>query len=113
MTAIKVPHLNVHNPHWKPLPEYGGHKAILYESDDGSRVAATFRESGKFTFEYPFDELVYVVEGSLTATVHGGETIDLVKGDVAYFREGMIVDFDMSADFQDVTCLMSRGPVRY
>jgi uncharacterized cupin superfamily protein len=45
--------------------------------------------------------------------VHGGETFTLSKGDVGYFREGTTVDFDFSADFSDITCLIGDREVRW
>lgn len=98
---------------WVPLPEFGGHEAIIYRSPDGKRVAAAFRESGHSSFTYPFDEFVVVTSGSLTVHVQGGETFTLSKGDVGYFRQGTKVEFDFSADFSDVTCLIGDEPVRW
>jgi uncharacterized cupin superfamily protein len=93
--------------------EFGGSEWVFYRSPDGTRVAAAFRESGRHTFEYPFDEFVYVLRGHTTVTVHGGETFVLSAGDVAYFLEGMTVDFDMSDDFEDITFLVSDKPVSW
>jgi uncharacterized cupin superfamily protein len=98
---------------WVALPEFGGAEAILYRSPDGKRVAAAFRESGKATFTYPFDEFLYVTSGSVKVRVHGGETFELATGDVAYFLEGTTVDFDFSSDFSDVTMLVADHEVKW
>jgi uncharacterized cupin superfamily protein len=98
---------------WVELPEFGGKEAIIYRSPDGKRVAAAFHETGKASFTYPFDEFLVVTSGTVTVTVHGGETFALAKGDVGYFREGTTVDFDFSADFSDITCLMADHEVRW
>jgi len=98
---------------WEPLPEFGGSEAIIYRSPDGRRVAAAFRESGRASFTYPFDEFLVVTSGSVTMSVRGGETFTLRTGDVAYLRQGLTVDMEFSADFSDVTCLMGEEPVRW
>lgn len=113
MSDSSVPHFSALTPQWEPLPEYNGHQAVLYRSEDGRRIAATFRESGTFTFEYPADEFVYVIAGTARAAVRGGDVIDLGPGDAAYFREGQVVDFTMSDDFHDITCLISDTPITY
>ena len=106
-------HLRQQDLHWVPLPEFGGQEAIIHRSGDGKRVAAAFRESGKSSFTYPFDEFLVVTSGSLTVHVHGGETFTLRQGDVAYFHQGTAVDFEFSKDFSDITCLMGDEPVRW
>jgi len=98
---------------WVDLPEFGGREAIIYRSEDGKRVAAAFHESGRASFTYPFDEFLVVTSGSVTVHVHGGDTFTLGTGEVGYFREGTTVDFDFSADFSDITCLMSDHEVRW
>ena len=109
----RIPHGPLESFEWVALPEFGGREAIIYRSPDGRRVAAAFEESGKATFTYPFDEFLVVTEGTATIAVHGGETIHLKKGDVAYIREGTTVDFEFSDDFADVTCLMADHEVKW
>lgn len=104
-----VPRFSVDRAPWQPYPEFGGSKAVLYRSPDGRRVLSTVRESGRFQFEYPFDEAVYVIAGTASVQVVGGEAFVLNPGDLAYFRTGQIVDFDLSHDFQDIACLMFDG----
>lgn len=110
---IDVPRGSVKDLHWVPLPEFGGAEAVIYRSADGKRVAAAFRESGKATFTYPFDEFLQVTPGKVKVSVHGGDTFELVAGDVAYFREGITVDFDFSKDFADVTMLVADHEVKW
>lgn len=98
---------------WVDLPEFGGREAIIYRSPDGRRVAAAFHESGKATFTYPFDEFLVVTSGSVKVRVHGGETFTMTAGEVGYFHEGTTVDFDFSADFSDITYLVSDHEVRW
>ena len=109
----KVPHGPLSSFKWVELPEFGGREAIIYRSADGKRVAAAFEESGKATFTYPFDEFLVVTSGTARIQVHGGETLELKKGDVAYLREGTSVDFEFSHDFADVTCLMADHEVKW
>jgi mannose-6-phosphate isomerase-like protein (cupin superfamily) len=111
--TTRIPHGPLDSFDWVDLPEFGGREAIIYRSPDGRRVAAAFQESGKATFTYPFDEFLVVTAGLATLKVHGGETITLRKGDVAYLREGTKVDFDFSADFADITCLMADHEVKW
>jgi hypothetical protein len=108
-----IPHGPPSSFEWVDLPEFGGREAIIYRSPDGKRVAAAFQESGKATFTYPFDEFLVVTSGTARIQVHGGETIELKQGDVAYIREGTTVDFEFSKDFSDITCLMADDEVKW
>jgi len=112
-TQARIPHGPLSSFKWVDLPEFGGREAIIYRSPDGKRVAAAFEESGKATFTYPFDEFLVVTSGTAKIKVHGGETIELKKGDVAYLREGTSVDFEFSKDFSDITCLMADHEVKW
>jgi uncharacterized cupin superfamily protein len=109
----QVPHGPLSSFKWVDLPEFGGREAIIYRSPDGKRVAAAFEESGQATFTYPFDEFLVVTSGTAKIKVHGGETIELKQGDVAYLREGTSVDFEFSKDFSDITCLMADHEVKW
>jgi quercetin dioxygenase-like cupin family protein len=60
-----------------------------------------------------FDEFLYVTSGSARVTVRGGPAFTLQKGDVAYFEKGATVDFEFSADFEDVTMLVDDQPVSW
>ena len=111
--AADVPHGNVSQLNWVSLPEFGGKEAIIYRSPDGKRVAAAFHESGSPSFTYPFDEFLIVTSGSVKVHVHGGSTFTLLKGEVAYFREGMSVDFQFSDDFSDITSLVADHEVKW
>lgn len=64
-TNLHVPRGAPADFEWVPLPEFGGEEAIIYRSPDGRRVAAAFRESGRATFTYPFDEFLVVTSGSV------------------------------------------------
>jgi len=110
---VTVPHFNVRTAEWTPLPELGGHEAILYRSEDGRRLAGSFRESGRHTMTMPFDEFIYVVAGTTTISVAGGDTVRLGVGDCCYLKEGMEVTFDHSQDFHDVTVLISDRSIEY
>ena len=96
---------------WQPLPEFGGHQAILYQSEDRLRVAGSFRESGTHRMVMPFDEFVYVVAGSVTISVEGGTSFQAKTGTAFYVRQGMYVTWEMSDDFHDVTVLVSDQPI--
>lgn len=111
--SLDVPHGKPSDFKWVALPEFGGKEAIIYRSPDGKRVAAAFQESGKATFTYPFDEFLVVTSGSVKASVHGGDPFRLSKGEIAYFREGMTVDLEFSADFSDITYLVSDREVKW
>lgn len=106
-------HSSLERLHWAELPEFGGMEAIIHRSQDGRRVAAAFRETGKASFTYPFDEFLYVTSGSAAVKVHGAGVFTLRQGDVAYFREGTAVEFDFSKDFSDVTMLVADHEVRW
>jgi len=110
---LLVPHEKLAELTWTALPEFGGKQAIIYRSVDGTRVAAAFRESGSATFKYPFDEFVVVIAGAVRVRVHGGPSFTLKKGEVAYFREGMMVDFNFSPDFEDATFLVANHRISW
>ena len=102
-----APHFNVHTTNFEPLPEFGGSKAILYHSPDGTRLAGSFRESGTHQFVMPFDEFIYVVAGGVKITITDGESFNLGVGDTCYLKQGQDVLFEMTDDFHDVTVLIS------
>lgn len=111
--AHPVPHFNVHTTEFEPLPEFGGGQAILYRSPDGQRLAGSFRESGQHAMLMPFDEFIYVVGGSMRITVDGGDEVSMAAGDACYLRAGQHVAFDQSADFHDVTVLISDDEISF
>lgn len=102
-----VPHFTVATTPHDPLPEYGGSKAILFQSEDGKRMAASFHESGTARMTMPFDDFSYVVAGTGKITVDSGEPITVTTGDAFYLKQGQDVQFDLSDDFHVVTMLMS------
>jgi uncharacterized cupin superfamily protein len=103
-----VYHSSVKNLNWVALPEFGGAQAIIYRSSDGKRIVAAFRESLSQTFTFTFDEFVQVTAGSCKMKIHGGPTLSLVKGDVAYVHEGTTADLEFSRDFEDIGVLTSE-----
>ena len=109
----EVHHLNVHTSDFEPLPQFGGAQAILYESPDGTRIAGSFRESGKHTALLTYDEFLYVISGTVAVTVNGGERQEFGVGDALYLRQGQTVDFEMSDDFQDVAVLISDEAISF
>ena len=111
--SVRIPHGKPADFNWVALPEFGGREAVIYRSPDGRRVAAAFEESGKESFTYPFDEFLMVTAGTVKIKVHGGETLLLSKGDVAYIPEGSAVDFVFSKDFADITCLTADHVVKW
>ena len=111
VSTTDVPHGRLEDFKWVPLPQAGGSQAIIYRSPDGKRVAASFKESGKGTFTYPFDEFFYVISGRIKVTVHGGPTFEVKQGEVSYIRQGQTIDFEFSKEsgkgFQSVAYLAS------
>lgn len=111
MSNIKIPRLNVHNADWQPMPQYGGHQAEMYRSEDGRRISGTYKESGTHKMVMPFDEFVYVLAGSVKISVEDGESFTATPGDAFYIRQGWDVTWEMSEDFHDVTVLISDDPI--
>lgn len=109
----RIPHLNVHDAEWTPLPEFGGAEAILYRAPDNRRLAGSFKESGRHEMTMPYDEFLYVVAGEAKISVKGVGEIHLGPGDACYLTEGQDVVFDFSDDFHDVTMLASDRPISY
>ena len=113
MTGTPVPHFHVDTVPYQPLPEFGGQEAILYKSPDGRRLAGTFQESGTHTMTMPFDEFIYVIAGTMKATVDGGEPFELGPGGCCWFSEGQEVTMHYSDDFHDVSVLVSDTPIEH
>ena len=107
MSDQTVPRFNVHTADWTPFPEFGGHEAVLYKSEDGTRLAASFRLSGTHSWVTPYDDFFFVVGGSAKITVEGRGSFEVVAGDFCYIRQGMSVTFEMSDDFHEVSVLVS------
>jgi uncharacterized cupin superfamily protein len=104
-----VPHFNAHTADFTPFSL--GHMALLYKSEDGTRLAGSFKESGLHKMEMPFDEFIYIVQGSSKITVEGGDTFEMGVGDCCYLKKGQNVTFEHSEDFHDVTVLLSDTPI--
>jgi uncharacterized cupin superfamily protein len=102
-----APRFNVHTTDYESLPEYGGSKAILYHSEDGTRLAGSFRESGTHRLVMPFDEFIYVIAGGTRITINDQESFYIGPGDTCYLKQGQDVLFEMTDDFHDVTVLIS------
>ncbi len=104
---VKVPHGPPSSFEWTPWPEARGASATIYRSEDGRRVAMAVREAGHFTYTYPFDEFLLVTSGTAKVSVRNGPSFELQPGHVAYFREGVTAEFELSEDFSDVAVLVS------
>lgn len=108
-----APHFNVHTIEYSPLPEYGGKQAVLYQSDDGKRVAGSFHESGAYSFVMPYDEFIYVIAGTCKVAIEGGESFELGAGGCCYLKEGQNITIEFSEDFHDVSVLVSDSAFNY
>lgn len=113
MSKPRVMRFNMKDAKWVTTTEFGGGENVFYRSPDGTRAVVAFRESGTHSFEYPFDEFVYVLKGSAKLAVRGGETLIVTAGDIVYVEEGSAIDFEMSDDFEDITMLVSDHPVSW
>jgi len=63
MSKPKAMLFNMKDANWEMTPEFGGGEHVFYRSADKTRVVVAFRESGKHTFTYPFDEFAFVLKG--------------------------------------------------
>ena len=113
MSKAAAPSFNVHEATHDPMPAYGGSQAVLYRSEDGQRIAGSFKESGSHTLTMGYDEFLYVISGRASITVHGQERRELGPGDACYLRQVSVVDFEMSHDFHDVAVLISDSAIDY
>ena len=109
MTNEPVERFNVHETAWTPFPEFGGREALLHRSADGSRMAASFRLSGRHSWTLEYDDFFYVIAGHANVSVDDRETFDVAAGDFCRLRRGMSVTFDMSDDFHEVSVLIADG----
>jgi uncharacterized cupin superfamily protein len=98
VSTTDVLHGKLEHFNWVSKPEVGGSEAIIYRSADGRRVAIAFKESGKGTYTFPFDEFFYVISGRIKITVHGGPTFEVKPGGVTYLKEGQTVDYEFSKE---------------
>ena len=113
MSKPKALRFNMSEVDWELTPEFGGGEHIFYRSADETRAVVAFKEAGKHTFTYPFDEFAFVLKGSARVAVHGGEIFSISAGDILYVEEGTTIDFEMSEDFEDITMLVSDKPVAW
>lgn len=113
MSTPRALRYNMKDVDWEMTPEFGGGEHIFYRSADKTRAVVAFKEAGKHTFTYPFDEFAFVLKGSARVAVHGGETFSIGVGDILYVEEGTTIDFEMSDDFEDITMLVSDKPVTW
>lgn len=113
MRKPRVMRFNMNDVEWENTPEFGGGEHVFYRSPDKTRAVVAFKEAGKHSFEYPFDEFAYVLKGSAKVAVRDGETFIINAGDILYVEEGAIIDFEMSDDFEDITMLVSSHPVAW
>jgi uncharacterized cupin superfamily protein len=97
----------------RSAPAYGGREGVIYRSPDGTRVAGAFTHSGRYSYTFPFDEFVYVTSGSVQVSVRDGNSFTLKAGDVAYFREGITVDFVADEDYGNVAMFVDEQPVHW
>lgn len=69
--------------------------AILWRSEDGTLYNGVWHcTPGIFTLTHP-GETICVVEGRVTITPEGGESITLTPGDVAFIPEGTIARWEV------------------
>ncbi|NKB39040.1 MAG: DUF861 domain-containing protein [Gammaproteobacteria bacterium] len=113
MSTPKALKFNMKEARWEMTPEFGGGEHVFYRSADKSRAVVAFKETGKHTFTYPFDEFAFVLKGSAKVDVHGGEKFTLTAGDILYVEEGTTIDFEMDDEFEDITMLVSDKPVSW
>ncbi len=83
----------------------------MHAAPDGRILAASYRLSGTHTWTLPYDDFFYVVAGTATVTVAGGETFDVAAGDFCHLRRGRHVTFEMSDDFHEISVLVSDDPI--
>lgn len=108
---VSIPSMNVHSSSYEPFPRMNGTKHVLYHSPDGRVLAASFTESGRHTMTMPFDEVAYVVSGSVSIRVRGGDEHFFGPGDVFFLRKGLTLEFDISDDFKDVAIMIADTPI--
>jgi uncharacterized cupin superfamily protein len=97
-----VPHFNVYDDaRYKPTHQPGVSEALLYQSPDGRIRTSGLRSQNtkRRTYKYRTDQQIYIFEGSMKVSVHGGETFELGVGDMAYFTKGIVADISRSTDF--------------
>lgn len=75
----------------------------LHRHDAGGQLAAAIWRAEPCSFDYVFDtdEACYVIEGEASVElVDAGETVELRRGDVAYFAAGTRAVWRVSTPFR-------------
>lgn len=111
MTIPELPDVlagNISDAIWEDAPEFGGAAWRVGRSPDGRSAIFASRESGAFTFTFPFSEFLVVTRGSATVIPVGGEKLVLAAGDFLYCRQGTTADFEMSSDYEQVAFVHSH-----
>jgi len=110
MTAPDVRRFNVHDVKWTPFPEFGGHEAILHQSEDGMWTAGTYKFSGTYSWRMKYDDNFYVIAGTARILIDGLEPFMVAPGDFCHIPQGTEVTFEMSEDFHEISVLVADKP---
>jgi uncharacterized cupin superfamily protein len=63
--------------------------------------ATTAQLPEPFEHEFPHDETLYLISGSMRIEIEGGETLELVAGDAASFNRGVKVRWTILSDVEE------------
>jgi len=99
MATLNQTYVSTDNPtEWEPFPienviegDPDGKVSWLRQegAGDGMLLAGVFTgQPSKFPYVFAGDETFHVLEGRVTITVEGGETVELSKGDIVSFPKG-------------------------
>ncbi len=84
------------NPAWIIAGAPRARAVTLAQSADRFSLTATWEcTAGAFRWHYDSDETVHVLEGGMTVTDSRGRSSTLGPGDVALFRAGTVITWDV------------------
>jgi uncharacterized cupin superfamily protein len=106
--------VSIDEPQFEATPAFGGtYKGQVWEidrSEDGRRIVALFEQSGEVEYEYPCDEIFFVLEGTCTLRFEDGQEAHFKPRDVVHFPKGTKGTFIVDK-FLDLAVLTSDdGP---
>lgn len=63
---------------------------VVAQSEDKKMTQGLWDSTaGQFSWDYSWDESVYILEGEATVTTSDGQTLDVKAGDLTYFPKGI------------------------
>jgi uncharacterized cupin superfamily protein len=93
-------------------PEAKG--SILWQSDDKRMLNGIWEcAPGSFTWEYTWDETIYLLEGNILITDGEGNRTDVSAGDLIFVSAGTKATWEISKHVRKAYHISSETPVEF